>query len=90
MVKHSLVHIRSRYIDDDSVSLGVVLDYRPDVLGGTGVISWRRPSSSAVCTEIQHHEKRGEVLVMNYSDGSLSWYDELSIIPVDRQTQAEI
>lgn len=59
------------------VNLGEVTDYRPDVLGGSGVHSWKGRGK-------WHHEmtttpKRGEVRVLCYDDGSESWYDELNV-----------
>lgn len=68
---------------DDSVwapmgALGVVRDYRPEALGGSGVSSWRddnREWQAGITTT----SKRGEVLVLCYEDGSMSWYDELNV-----------
>jgi hypothetical protein len=77
MHRNILVEITSQL--HGTKTLGVVLDYRPDVLGGSGTHSWRQPSESDLISEITHTERRGEVLVLDYSDGSLSWYDELWI-----------
>ena len=59
-------------------ALGVVRDYRPETLGGSGVSSWRddnREWQAGITTT----SKRGEVLVLCYEDGSESWYDELNV-----------
>ena len=84
MQKHDLVMIR---IHNQDICLGVVIDSRPDVLGGSGVESWRASGGSYTHTKITQVPKRGEVLVMGYSDGSLSWYDEMHIHPLPNQSQ---
>ena len=84
MQKNDLVMIR---IHNQDVCLGVVIDYRPDVLGGSGVQSWRSSGESHTRTKITQVPKRGEVLVMGYSDGSLSWYDEMHIHILTDQSQ---
>jgi hypothetical protein len=59
------------------VTLGVVTDYRPDVLGGTGFTSWK--TQDKWHPEMTTAPKRGEVRVLCYDDGSESWYDELNV-----------
>ena len=48
---------------------GSVIDYRPDVLGG----------STHISTGIITSPIRGEVLVLSYKDGGMSWYDEKNV-----------
>lgn len=48
---------------------GVVVDYRPNILGGSAHIS-----SGIINTPL-----RGEVLILSYKDGGLSWYDERNV-----------
>lgn len=71
---------------DDSVwaplgALGVVRDYRPDVLGGSSTSSSRRMGTGnrQMQAEFNMVPKRGEVLVLCYEDGGESWYDENNI-----------
>jgi hypothetical protein len=71
--------VRVKYPDDRLFpvtleSLGEVRDFRPDVHGGsclTGAgkygVSWNVSA------------RRGEVLVLCYDDGSISWYDERNV-----------
>jgi hypothetical protein len=59
-------------------AIGVVRDYRPDVLGGSSTSSWRG-SHREMQAEFTVVPKRGEVLVLCYEDGSESWYDESSV-----------
>ena len=68
---------------DDSVwaldgALGVVRDYRLETLGGSGVSRWRDDNREWQA-EITTTSKRGEVLVLCYKDGSVSWYDENNV-----------
>lgn len=48
---------------------GSVIDYRPAVLGG----------STHISTGILTSPIRGEVLVLSYKDGGMSWYDEKNV-----------
>lgn len=56
---------------------GVVIDYRPDSLGGSSVCSWR--DDDRWHQEVVKVPIRGEALIMCYEDGSTSWYDESSV-----------
>ena len=61
----------------DEVTLGLVTDYRPDVLGGSGLTSWKtRDKWNSEMTTVP---TRGEVRVLCYDDGSESWYDEHNV-----------
>jgi hypothetical protein len=62
---------------DDEVTFGMVTDYRPDVLGGSGLTSWK--TRDKWNSELTTAPKRGEVRVLCYDDGSESWYDELNV-----------
>jgi len=75
MTKGALVSVKYR---DDPSMLGVVLDYRPDVLGGSEAITVSLAGLGRK-VKILNHEKRGEVLIMCYADGSYSWYDEIAV-----------
>ena len=48
---------------------GVVIAYKPHVLGGSTHIS-----SGILTTPL-----RGEVLILSYKDGGMSWYDEKNV-----------
>jgi len=48
---------------------GVVVDYRPNILGGSAHIS-----SGIINTPL-----RGEVLILSYKDGGMSWFDERNV-----------
>lgn len=75
MTKGELVKMRVRvgYLTDAvNVEWGAVLDYRPCVLGGSSHFS-----GGIITTP-----KRGEVLVLSYNDGSMSWYDESNVFLV--------
>jgi hypothetical protein len=70
MTKGELVRVRigSREF------LGSVVDYRPDILGGSHLQSWRERGKMFV--ETVQTPRRGEVLVLFYDDGDFSWVDE--------------
>jgi len=54
--------------------LGSVVDYRPDILGGSHLQSWKE--RGRVFVETVQTPRRGEVLVLFYDDGDFSWVDE--------------
>lgn len=62
-------------------ALGVVRDYRPNVLGGSSTSSSRRSGAGdrQMQAEFNMVPKRGEVLVLCYEDGGESWYDESNV-----------
>ena len=71
--------VRVKYPDDrlfpvTLASLGEVRDYRPDVLGGSNLFGTGKFGSEWSVTA-----RRGEVLVLCYDDGSISWYDESNV-----------
>lgn len=80
MVKGDLVVVRLGGTANSRAHYGQVLDYRPDVYGGSWMQSYRLDG-------IQHTEqvsspRRGEVLVLFYEDGDMSWIDEIQVEPV--------
>lgn len=75
MEKGELVKTRVRrgfMYDEIEVEWGSVIDYRPNVLGG----------STHISTGVLTSPLRGEVLVLSYKDGGLSWYDESNVFLV--------
>ncbi len=70
MTKGELVRVRfgSREF------LGSVVDYRPDILGGSHLQSWKERGNWFV--ETIQTPRRGEVLILFYDDGDFSWVDE--------------
>ena len=52
---------------------GAVIDYKPDVYGGSSTHTTNRE------VQITHTPRRGEVLIRSYTDGGISWYDELNV-----------
>lgn len=57
-----------------------VLDYRPNVLGGSSSSSWQ-DRDRRMRSEFTVTPKRGEVLVLFYEDGGISWIDEAAVVP---------
>lgn len=78
MMKGSLVRVDLGATGDE---LGEVLDYRPEVLGGSSSTSWR-DQTRRTRAEFVTTPKRGEVLILFYEDGSISWIDELRVAPL--------
>jgi hypothetical protein len=66
-------------------ALGEVLDYRPDVLGGSSSQCWRDPDGN-VHNEIVTSPKRGQVLVLTYEDGGTAWWDEKNVELMDHNS----
>jgi hypothetical protein len=78
VTKGDLVQVMLGGTDDE---LGEVLDYRPEVLGGSSSTSWR-DQTRRTRAEFVTTPKRGEVLILFYEDGSISWIDELRVTPL--------
>ena len=77
MTKGDLVRVRLGGTDNCRFHLCTVLEYRPDVIGGTCLQSYRDDG-------VWHPEwvttpRRGEVLVLFYDDGDMSWIDESQV-----------
>lgn len=58
-------------------ALGVVLDYRPDVLGGSWAQSYWDGEQRV--NEFPSSPKRGQVLVVIYDGGESAWWDEKNV-----------
>jgi hypothetical protein len=79
--KGDLVNVRrpsDELFPSDVTEHGAVVDYRPDVLGGSSLVSYRTRSGGWKAERVEE-PRRGEVLVLSYVDGGLSWYDELNV-----------
>jgi hypothetical protein len=63
-----------RLFPDTVESLGEVRAYNPDVLGGSCLTGAGKYGNDWNVTA-----RRGEVLVLCYADGSVSWYDESNV-----------
>jgi hypothetical protein len=63
--------------------LGEVIRYEPDHHGGSWMYTarWGRNAEH----DITVHPKRARVLVLTYSDGGMSWWDEKDIEPVGEE-----
>jgi hypothetical protein len=81
MRKGSLVRVRLNLGPRTDEHLGEVLDYRPDVLGGTSSQSWT-DRQGIRHNEFITHPRRGQVLVLVYEDGSAAWWDEQNVVEV--------
>lgn len=57
--------------------LGVVLEYREGVLGGSWSQSHR--VGGKVVNEFLSSPKRGQVLVLEYNGGGAAWWDENNV-----------
>lgn len=82
MKKGDLVNVRrpgdKLFSDGDVFEHGSVVDYRPDVLGGSSLVSYRTRSGGWKTEKIEE-PRRGEVLVLSYVDGGMAWYDEMNV-----------
>jgi hypothetical protein len=77
MRKGDLVRVRWGGTANSQEDLGEVLDYRPDVLGGSWGQSYRR--GGQVINEFLSEARRGQVLVLTYDDGAAAWWDENNV-----------
>jgi hypothetical protein len=55
---------------------GIIMDVRPWVYGGSGIMSWRDRDTQGFSYEVTHEEKRSEYLVVSPSGDFQSWFDE--------------
>jgi len=81
MKKGDLVRVRrpsDEFFPVDINEIGAVMDYRPSVLGGSSMVSYRGKGGKWV-NEVVKTPTRGEVLFLSYLDGSLAWYDENNV-----------
>jgi len=75
--KGTLVEVLSRNRGNNKL-LGEVIEYRSDVLGGSAVQSWRG-ADRQWRQEFTTAPRRGEVLILTYDDGGMSWFDEQDV-----------
>lgn len=81
MRKGDLVRVRWGGARNQQDALGEVLDYRPDVLGGSwGQSYW---DGERWVNEFTSSPKRGQVLVLIYEDGGMAWWDESNVEEVE-------
>lgn len=77
MTAGTLVRVKypgDRLFPDTVESLGEVRAYNPDMLGGSCLTGAGKHGNNWSIEEV-----RGEVLVLCYEDGSMSWYDERNV-----------
>jgi len=80
MTKGDLVRVTrpsDALFPEDVHENGVVVDYRPNVLGGSSMVQYRVKGGWK--SEMVKSPVRGEVLVLSYTDGGQSWYDEMNV-----------
>lgn len=71
-----LVSVQVRQTTDEWIH-GSVVAYNPEVYGGSSIVSYK--TKGGWKQEMQKTPVRGEVLVRSYTDGSISWYDEIHV-----------
>lgn len=62
-----------------SLRPAIVLDYRPDVVGGTTMYSSRWEGSQHTHIELATTERRGEVLIQLLDGEGVTWIDEAKL-----------
>lgn len=74
MRKGALVLVRWGGTANPQTALGMVLDYRPDVLGG----SWSQSywNGERRVNEFPTSPRRGQVLILEHNTGDVGWWDE--------------
>jgi hypothetical protein len=70
-------------LEEDEWRWGQVVDYRPDVLGGSSMYT-ANGSPTKGFSDI-----RGEVLVTVFEDGGVSWWDEDNVMLIGQDSQCE-
>lgn len=68
---------------------GQVVEYRPDTLGGSSMESWRG-SDRQWHSRVASAKIRGEVLVLAYDNGGISWYDEQNVLVLSDVPHGEV
>ena len=63
--------------------LVTVLEYQPEVLGGTSIHSYRDPNSDKIVSYIATEPKRGRALVVSTEFELMTWCDEANLIKVE-------
>lgn len=70
-------------------AFGQVVEYRPDTLGGSAMESWRG-SDRQWHSRVASTPRRGEVLVLTYDNGGISWYDEQEVLVLSDVPHGEV
>ena len=78
MRKGDLVQVRLGGTANERLHWCEVLDYRADVYGGSSASSWR-DRHGVSHPEFTITPRRGEVLLLFYGDGDISWIDEAQV-----------
>lgn len=60
-----------------------VIEYEPDVLGGTSIHSYRDPDSDKIVSYVSTEPKRGRALIMSTEFELTTWCDEANLIKVE-------
>ena len=87
MRKGDLVEVHPRSMGPRA--LGQVVEYRPDTLGGSSVQSWRG-ADRQWHQEFTTAPRRGEVLILTYDNGGISWYDEQEVLVLSDGPHGEV
>lgn len=87
MRKGDLVEVHLRNVGPKA--LGQVVEYRPDTLGGSSMESWRG-SDKQWHNRVVSSTRRGEVLVLTYDNGGISWYDEQEVLTLSDVPHGEV
>ena len=66
---------------------GIVIDYRPDVYGGSAMYTSRWGDGGCSQIEVTATGRRGEALVQLLDGEGLSWFDESNILLTSSGTQ---
>ena len=66
---------------------GIVIDYRPDVCGGSGAYTARWAGGQGARLETVITDKRGEALVQLLDGEGVSWFDEAKLLHSTSGTQ---
>ena len=59
---------------------GIVIDYRPEVYGGSSMYTSRWEEGQCAQIEVATTERRGEALVQLLDGQGVSWFDESNIL----------
>ena len=87
MRKGDLVEVHPRNMGPRA--LGQVVEYRPDTLGGSTMESWRG-ADRQWHSRVASTPRRGEVLVLTYNNGGISWYDEQDVLAPSDDPRGEV
>jgi hypothetical protein len=62
--------------------LVTVLEYEPDVLGGSSIHSYRDPDTGRMVSYVSSEPVRGRALVMSTEFDLMTWCDEAKLVKV--------